>query len=698
MNWIKHIFLCIGCAALLGGMTACSLQSRIRKADRHYAIGEYYEAAKQYKQIYPKLDSKANKAQKAALAFRQGECYRVLNSASAITCYKNAVKLKYQDSIVYLRLAQCQQYAGKYTDAAKNYTIYLQNAPGSYVAQAGKYACEQVKTWQQTPTRLKVTPAKEFNRKRSGNFAPVFIGDDADAVMFTSNRPVSKKKTTLRTSPVTGKQTFNLFSARKDANGKWTDINPAQGLFGTGEEEGAGEEQQQSDSTQTAQKAGTLEIGVCSFTADGTTMFFTASQPVNGQDLGTQIYVSARAGGEWGEPQQIKLFQDSSISVGHPAINATGDTLYFVSDAPGGYGGKDLYRAVGENTTWGDVQNLGPQINTADDELFPNVRKDGTLYFSSKGHPGYGGLDIFRAVPVGRDTTYGANKLPVYSLINMGMPFNSREDDFGITFEGTTENGFFSSNRDQKKSKNDRIFRFVMPELVLTVEGTLQDEQGEPLSDGVLRLVGTDGTNQKVPVRRDGTYKMRLQPDAKYVMLATSRGYLNQKQEVTTAGISDSRTYKQDFVLTSVSKPVKMNNVFYEFGKWELTEASSQELMGLVKLLKDNPNITIELSAHTDMVGDSVSNLVLSEKRAQSCVDFLISNGIEAARLTPVGYGENMPVVATEAMHREYSFIPEEQVLDEAFISSLTKEQQEICNQINRRTEFKVLKTTYNLY
>ena len=697
MNWIKHIIICIGCAVLMGGITSCSLQSRIKKADRHYAIGEYYEAAKQYKQILPKLDGKKDKAQKAAIAFRQGECYRTLNSASAITAYKTAVKLKYQDSIVYLRLAQSQQYAGKYTDAAKNYDIYLQNQPTSYVALAGKYACEQVNTWKQSPTRHKVLPAKEFNRKKTSNLTPAFIGDDADALMFTTNRPVSKKQKAARPSPVTGKKIFNLFSARKDANGKWTDISPAEGLFGPGDDSAAEEDKQQSDSTATAEKAGALEIGVCSFTADGMTMFFTASQPVNGQDLGTQIYLSSRTGGEWGEPQQVKLFQDSSISVGHPAISANGDTLYFVSDAPGGYGGKDIYRAVGENTTWTDIQNLGPQINTPDDELFPSVRKDGTLYFSSKGHPGYGGLDIFKAVPAGRDTTYGATKMPVYKLLNMGVPFNSKEDDFGITFEPNSENGFFSSNREQK-SKNDRIFRFVLPEMVLTVEGLLQDEQGEPLSDGVLRLVGTDGTNQKVPVRRDGTYRLKLQPNAKYVMLATSRGFLNTKQEVTTIGINDSRTYKQDFVLTPVSKPVKMNNVFYEFGKWELTEASSQELMGLVKLLNDNPNITIELSAHTDMVGDSISNLILSEKRAQACVDFLIRNGIEAARLTPVGYGKNMPVVASEAMHKEYAFIPEGQVLSEEFISSLPKEQQEVCNQINRRTEFKVLKTTYNLY
>ncbi|MBR1922207.1 MAG: OmpA family protein [Paludibacteraceae bacterium] len=698
MNWTKTILICLSYVTLLGGITSCSMQSRIRKADRKYAIGEYYEAAKQYKQIYPRLKKKSEREQKAGIAFRQGECYRVLNSASAVTAYKNAIRLKYQDSIVYLRLAQCQQYQGKYQDATKNYTLYLQSYPDSYVAQAGLYACQQVKTWQTEPTRYKVSLAKSFNRSRTSNFSPAFIGDDADALMFTSNRPVSKKKTMVQTSPVTGKRTFNLFSARKDANGKWTDISLPDGLNNNSDNKDEADEQA-ADSTQTAEKAGTAELGVCSFTADGSTLFFTFSQPVNGQDLGTRIYRSERAGGEWGEPQEIKLFADSSISVAHPAINATGDTLYFVSDAPGGYGGKDIYRADGSGTEWGNVQNLGPQINTSDDELFPTIRRNGTLYFASEGHPGYGGLDIFKAIPEGRDTTYLQNtdKTPVYQLFNMGVPFNSREDDFGITFEGTSENGFFSSNRDQK-SKNDRIYRFVLPELILSVEGKIQDEEGDPVTGSTLRLVGTDGTNQKVQVRRDGTYRLRLQPNAKYVMLATARGYLNQKQEIATTLPKESQTYTRDILLAPISKPVQMNNVFYEFGKWELTEQSSAELQGLVKLLNDNPNITIELSAHTDMVGDSLSNLTLSQKRAQACVEYLIKQGIEKERLTPVGYGKNKPVVATEAIHKQHSFIPEGKELTEEFILTLTKDQQEICNQINRRTEFKVLKTTYHLY
>lgn len=328
--------------------------------------------------------------------------------------------------------------------------------------------------------------------------------------------------------------------------------------------------------------------------------------------------------------------------------------------------------------------------------MFPTIRPDGTLYFASNGHPGYGGLDIFKAIPdsiVQRDSVEEQG----WQLYNMGLPINSNGDDFGITFAGNKEEGYFSSNRGQKKGV-DQIYSFFLPEMVVMLEGTVTDNMGQTLSDVSLRLVGTDGTNIKLQVRRDGTYRIKLQKDVRYVMLATSRGYLNQKEELNTAGVKDSYTYTQNFVLTTLSKPVKMDNVFYEFGKWDITKASEEALDGLVKLLNDNPNITIELSAHTDMVGNAQSNKTLSEKRAQAVVNYLIKKGIDKERLTPVGYGKEKPVVADMALHKQYTFIPVDQELNEDFILTLNKDQQEICNQINRRTEFKVLRTTYKLY
>ena len=692
----QHIAILLSLLVLTGGLSGCGIQRQIKRADKKFAIGEYYEAAQLYKKIYPRI-KRDQKPIKAEVAFKQGECYRIINHPRAVNAYKNAITYKYQqkDSIVYLRQAQVLHYMGKYSDALRGYEIYLESHPDDYVAQAGRYACLQMSAWQKEPTRYKIRLANDFNAKRYSNFAPCFVGEDADAIMFTSNR-VERKKKDNKNSPVTGVPVNQIYSTRKDAQGKWVEVELAEGLYEAANgEEGAGSRSDGDESTP-QRKQGTAELGVCCFSADGHTMYFTYSKPINGMDVGAHIYTSSRASGTWAEPQELILFKDSTITCGHPSLNYAGDTLFFASDAPGGYGGKDIWYSVMDGNNWSVPMNLGPQINTSGDEMYPTIRKDGTLYFSSNGHPGYGGLDLFKAIPdsmVMRDSVEEQG----WQLYNLGIPFNSNGDDFGITFAGNSEDGFFSSNRNQKKGQ-DMIYSFTLPELIFMVEGTVSDNMGETLSDATLRIVGDDGTNAKLQVRRDGTYRMRLQKDVHYAMLATSRGYLNQKQELQTFGLRDSYTYTQDFVLTTLSKPVKMENVFYEFAKWDITKESETALDGLVKLLNDNPNITIELSAHTDLVGNAAANKVLSEKRAASCVNYLIKKGIESERLTPVGYGKERPVVADKALHQRYPFIPQEQVLSEEFILSLPKEQQEICNQINRRTEFKVLKTTYKLY
>ena len=668
--------LCV--SVVIAGFSSCSVSARVKRADKKYNIGEYYQAAEMYKQVYRHINSK-DKAMRAHVAFNQGECYRILNNSKATSAYKNAIRYHHPDSIVYLHYAQVLHYQGKYKDAIKQYDIYLEAHPKDYVASAGKYACLKMEEWKKQSSRYKVAPAKEFNAKRSSNFSPAFIGEDADALVFTSNRQEQKSstKTKVRASSVTGMPAFNLYSARKNAAGKWEEIELCEGLYKETEEED-GEMQKQ---------ATTAELGAACLSADGKTMYFTYSKPINGQDLGAKIYVSQRASGEWGEAQEVKLFKDSSITVGHPTLCATGDTMYFVSDAPGGFGGKDIYMAISNGSEWDDIRNLGPTINTNDDELFPYIRQDGRLYFSSKGHPGYGGLDLFYAIP--QDTTW--------TIFNMGMPFNSTGDDFGITFAGEKEEGFFSSNRGQKKGY-DLIYSFILPEMELLVEGTITNTDGEHLSDASLRLIGNDGTNIKTQIRRDGTYRLKLQKDTRYAMLATSRGYLNMKHIFTTEGLTDNHTYKQDFNLSPISKPVKMGNIFFKFGSWELTPDSEDGLNALVKLLYDNPNITIEMAAHTDMIGNNTANQELSLKRAQSVVNYLIKAGVEKERLTPVGYGEEKPVVVDDLLHKQYPYLPKDQVLDEVFITTLSADKQEVCNSLNRRTEFRVLKTTYNLY
>lgn len=677
----------IPCSFLLFA-SSCSLQYRIKKADRQFEIGEYYAAGESYKRVYSRISPQKDRTTKARVAFRMGECQRILNSSSrAAQYYQNAIRYKYpaQDSIVFLRQGEVLQAQAKYKDAEKSYQLYLEAHPDSRQAMAGVYACRQVGEWKKTPVRYKIALDKSLNAKRSSSFAPMYVGNNTDAIYFTSNRQQqasksgSGRKKLTRTSPVTGAMSFNLYATKRDAAGKWTEIELPDGLYG--ESEGGDEEK--SDSTSTKQ-TGTRELGACCFTSDGRTIYFTFSCPVNGQDLGAQIYSATRASGEWGEAQAVKLFADSTITCGHPALCPTGDTLYFSSDAPGGYGGKDIWRSVLEGDTWMMPENLGPEVNTTGDEMFPYVHANGRLYFASNGLPGYGGLDLFY---MERDS----------SVYNMGYPFNSNGDDFGITFAGNTENGYFSSTRGQKKGI-DQIYSFVLPEMEFFVTGTITDDGGNPLSDALLRLVGNDGTNTKTNVKKDGSYKIRLRKDARYTMLATARGHLNATTRFTTQNLTDSRTYTEDFRLVPLSRPVQMENIFYDFGSHTLTPQSEPGLQALVKLLRDNPNITIELAAHTDMVGDSVYNERLSQRRAQSVVDYLTAHGVERDRLTPVGYGESKPVVADKALSKKYRWMPEGQVLDETFILTLKAENQEICNTLNRRTEFRVLKTTYNLY
>lgn len=692
----SHILL-LGCAVLLSAaLSSCGLQAQLKRADKKYAIGEYYAAGDIYRSCYKKIKP-ADKSLRAQVAFKQGECYRHINNQRATSAYQNAIRNHYPDSIVYLYYAQTLQYQGKYKDAEKAYSTYLTNHPTDYVAQAGLYACRQVNEWKKEFTRYKISPAKEFNDKRSSNFAPCFVGNNSDALVFTSNRTTASRKNRQQ-SKITGVPVNMLYSTRKNALGQWEEIEKVAGLSedksdassadsdGESESSSAGSSSE-SQTTQTKKKTSPADIGVCTFTDDGKTMYFTYSKPINGSDLGAQIYKTSRASGEWSEPQLVKIFADSTITCAHPSLSYSGDTLYFVSDAPDGYGGMDIYFAELDQDEWKNPTNLGPTINTSSDEMFPYIRKDGTLYFSSKGHPGYGGLDLY----------YANRQDSTWLLFNMGAPFNSNGDDFGITFAGEQEQGYFSSNRGQKKGI-DLIYSFVLPEIVFMVEGKVKNNYGDDLADATIRLVGTDGTNAKVQAKKDGTYKLKLQQNYKYVMLATSRGYLNEKYELETFNLKDSKTYTHDFTLTSLSKPVTMNNIFYEFAKWDLTPASEEGLSQLIKLLNDNPNITIELSAHTDRVGDATSNKVLSEKRAQTVVNYLIAHGIDKERLTAVGYGKEKPVVVDDALHEKYKFLPVDQELNEEFIDTLPADQQNIANQINRRTEFRVLRTTYKLY
>lgn len=654
------VYLLLVTSILLEG---CGINARIKKADTRFDIGEYYAASDMYKGLYSKIDSK-QKELKARMAFRQAECYRLTNQGRAEMVYLNAIRYNYKDSIILLRYAQVLQQNAKYAEAAKYYSMYLKKDSVSIVAQNGLLSCRNLAELQKIQNRFKIKRADEFNMRRTSNFSPAFIGSNADMIAFSSTRPVDKK-TVQKNSPITGIPSNDIYTSRKNAAGKWEVPEIMEGEINTNNDE-----------------------GVCSFSQDGKLMFYTRSPYVADGERGTEIMMSNRAGGTWSKPQKIKIFNDSTISVAHPAISPDGQTLYFVSDAKKGLGGKDIYKGTIANGECKFIENLGPDINTPGDEMFPSVSPEGILYFSSNGKVGFGGLDIYKATP---------KKEGGWIVENMGAPINSSSDDFSMTFEGKTQKGYFSSNRNEMKGI-DAIWRFELPELAYSIEGKVTDEKGNEIPDATIRLISNSGVNTRVQAKKDGTYRIKIDKDMDCIMLAAARGYLNQKNTVSTQGLTDSKNFTVNFKLTSIAKPVQIDNIFYEFGKWNLTPASEDGLNVLIKMLNDNPNITIEISANTDYVGGNAENKILSEKRAKSVVDYLIAKGILADRLTSVGFGEEKPVNVDAGLAKKYAFLKEGDILNEEFILKLTPEQQLIVNQINRRTEFRVVKTTYKLY
>ena len=321
--------------------------------------------------------------------------------------------------------------------------------------------------------------------------------------------------------------------------------------------------------------------------------------------------------------------------------------------------------------------------------MFPVFRPNGDFYFSSNGHVGMGGLDII---------TGECDSLGVWTLENLKYPINSNGDDFGMTFEGLHNRGYFATNRGDARGW-DHIMRFEHPEVIQTVEGWVYEKDGYELPEGLVYMVGDDGTYLKISVRGDGSFEQEVKPQVNYIFLGTCKGYLNHKEELSVDTSSVSKEYTLQFPLASIENPVLIRNIFYEFDSAALLESSCLALDSLVDLLNENPNVTIELAAHCDYRGADEYNERLSQRRAESVVNYLLTHGIDSLRLTPVGYGEKRPKVVTRKMAATYDFLNEGDTLTEAFILAIEdEEKQEICNSLNRRTEFKVLRTTYRLF
>lgn len=645
-------------------LVACSSEKAIKKGDQLAAVLEYHEAAKEYKKAYRKISPK-ERSKRAEVAWKMAECYRKGNNpARAAAAYQNAVRYGYPDSTAILYLASAQLQNGDYKASQKSYELFLEKAPGSRLGKIGLESARQSAEWKKNPTRYTVKKAVELNGQRS-DYCPMYVGEDTTIIITTSTR---KEATGEDLSSITGQKHADLFMTKRDEKGKW----------------------QKSEKIE-SDVNGEFEDGACAFTPDGKVMYFTRCVTDDQYPRFAGIYKSSRSDASWGKPEQVVISRDTLSSYAHPAVSPDSEWLYFTSNMEGGCGGLDLWRIyIGPSRAKeGVIENLGPMINTEGDEQFPSFGPKGELFFSSNGYPGMGGLDIYCAVQE-NDT--------LWNVSNMGAPLNSNGDDFGMTFAPGLYRGYFSSNRGDARGW-DHIYSFYLPETVHMLYGWVYEKDGYELPEGVVYMIGDDGTNSSFGVMKDGSYRVRVTPGVKYVLLGTCKGYLNAMHELVADSVEANREYQRDFALASITHPVLIDNILYEYNKATLTQESTVSLDELVKLLNLNPNVTIELSSHCDYRGGDAYNVRLSQARAESVVEYLVKNGIEAERLTAVGYGEGRPKEVTKKMTEKYAFLKEGDVLTEKFINALeTEEQKDICNQLNRRTEFQVLRTTYKLY
>ena len=643
---------------------SCGVDRAIKKGDKFAAIMEYYEAAQEYKSAYRRISPKERK-KRGVVAWKLAECYRNINSpVFAVGAYQNAVRYGYPDSMALLYLADAQLEKGDYKASQKSYEAFLERDPHNRMAQIGLQAAKQSQEWKKNPSRYIVAKAKELNGQRS-DYCPAYVGEDTTMIVTTSTR---KDATGKDISGITGQKFADLFLTKRDEKGKWQKTEKIEGDVNSEYEDGAP-----------------------AFTRDGGVMYFTRCTTDPQYPRYAAIYRSNRSDASWSKPEPVIISSDTLTAFAHPAVSPDGNWLYFTSTMAGGYGGLDIWKYyIGSSKALeGIVENLGPYINTEGDEQFPAFGPKGELFFSSDGYPGMGGLDIYSAVQE-NDT--------VWSVNNLGAPVNSNGDDFGMTFAPGLYRGYFSSNRGDARGW-DHIYSFKLPETVHILHGWIYEKDGYELPNGIIHMIGNDGTNTNFGVMKDGSYRVRVTPGVEYVMLGTCKGYLNTMQELKADSTEGYNEYQRDFALPSITRPVLIDNIFYEFDKATLTPESTTSLDELVKLLELNPNVTIELAAHCDYRGTDKYNEKLSQARAESVVRYLIENGIEKERLTAKGYGESKPKEVTKKMTEKYKYLKEGDLLTEEFINALeNEEQQEECHQLNRRTEFQVLRTTYGLY
>ena len=653
---ITLFFLFLSCSSVFA---QSSKKNKISKADKAFMMQNYHEAEKLYKDDYSK---EKNRAKKAELIFLQAECARNIGTPiylkKAAMMYKRAIKAKYPHSEVFLRYAQVLQKQQNFSDARIQFEKYKSLKPDDQRAIVGIESCKFAMEALENPSRYELVPFQHNTNQEE--YSPCFANKDYDELFFTSSRDGSLGKAT---DGFTGNSFTDIYWSKYDKKKKrWSKPTPFEEPMNTSDHEAA----------PTLNKR-------------GNELYFTrCMQNSKIKPIPTcEIYYSKKKGKNWISPVLLDLPYDSISSFAHPSISSDDKVLYFSSDMKGGYGGNDIwYIKKVQRDEWSEPINLGDEINTSGNEVFPFIHADGSLYFSSDGHVGMGGLDIFKA------TFDSDNNLR--SVDNMKSPINSSNDDFGIIFEDNEEKGYLSSNR--IGSKGDDIYQFNLPKLNLTLSGVITDFKTKKIISGaMIKIIGSDGSSSQTFTDNSGRYTFDnniINENISYDLTVSSEGYLSTNLSQSTIGVKESVNFVQDISLEATLKEIILPKIEYDYNSADLRMKSKEALDALIIVLIENPNVVIQLRSHTDNRAGDDFNMELSQRRAQICVDYMVAKNIEPKRLVAIGMGENEPYV----MDVKDGRLKPGMILNEEFIQQLKRKKDvEKAHQYNRRTDFKVV-------
>ena len=639
-----------------------------KNADLAFGRKQYTEAVDRYKKAYRKTRRK--KDERNRITFQIAECYRLIGlTKRAEPYYKRVLKTDFVNSHpeVYLYAADTYKINEKYKEAIANYEIYAQKVPDDPRGRLGAESTALIEEWLDNPSKYELTELKKINSTKDSDFAACWTSSNYNEIIFTSTREASTGK---EKDGITGQEFTDLFISKQDRQGKWSTPVLAD----------------ESESVNTEASEGSPFMN-----SKYTKLYFTRCQNGAHRKNGCQIMVAAKSGGTFSNAQPIEITSVDTLDiVGHPTLSNDELIMYFAAERKGGFGGKDIWISTRENVSepFGRPFNLGEKVNTAGDEMYPFLRYDTTLYFASNGHGGMGGLDIF-VTSMDTAGNWGEPR-------NLKSPINSTGDDFAIMFHPRDERGFISSNRGNTRGI-DNIYYFEEPPILFTFSGTVTDAKTKQfVSNASVRMIGSDGSNNMTRTNDKGYFNFsesQMNKNTTYDITIDKDNYFTFSAQETTVGVEFSKDFEKEYAIEPIpQEPIMLPDILYDLGKWDLKPQFEDSLQGLIETLQINPTITIELASHTDARDTEERNDILSQKRAQSVVDYLIIRGIDPMRLTAKGYGERVPrTLMNDKTVNGYTF-KAGSVLTEDFINKLpSTEIKEAAHQMNRRTEFRIL-------